>query len=779
MIPPQLQKPEFRFLLLKKKDKRPVEVEWQNKNNYKFDNPKLINHINSGGNYGIIGGFGNLILIDADSEEINNKCKLLPETFKVKTGSPDHNKNHYYFISDKEMKPIRLSRVKVGDIGDIRSTSQYVVAPNSTHPSGLKYKVANDIQINSVTENFVKSIFKDYFNLFLSSAAETKNKKDFKIDTTKRLSEFTKNCKIPDYVLNNELPKNISKNWKLFPYVIDVLNARDVSDNLYEKLAEKQNHDIGAVKGWVKNAKEGTLAKTSCKKMREYLEHYTPELVEEICGECKLYKKIKEEREKENEEKLKEKLLEEHKNKLSENESINELLTNPKILELFNQEFEKKIVKEYESRKTIFMINNMCNVENLGKATDNLMLNAPTGIGKDHISEAVFEIFPEEEKEELIRTTPKVLAYTRNRKVDPKATWQKIRLRLEDVGNSVLNDDCFKVISSANSNKINKAKIVNKGAIEEIEIFGKPSITITIADANPREEMLRRFPICDLDEGINQTKEILKRQAEFAIKGKTIDYDPIFTDALRCLKRVKVKVPYAEELVKIFCPENAIVRTHFPRFLDYIKSSCSFHQYQRQQDEDEYYLAEKQDYDVARMMLIKTTTNILMIPLTQLLQKIMKVFEDNNLQNKSVDDLQDYEGVKKINIDIEWFRKKLNWLTSKGFLLRDSERRFKEDGKPIPKPVYVYSLNKMQKLEIPKWEEISSFTLVNKNTTNTTNTTNTRVIEVNELFVVKKHPTEAEKQQKNTKDTSKEEEVLDLYESHGLKKEAKKILEEI
>ncbi|GAF86620.1 unnamed protein product, partial [marine sediment metagenome] len=41
-------------------------------------------------------------------------------------------------------------------------------------------------------------------------------------------------------------------------------------------------------------AKEGMLAKTSCKKMRNYLEYYTPELVEEICGGCPLYEKLEE-----------------------------------------------------------------------------------------------------------------------------------------------------------------------------------------------------------------------------------------------------------------------------------------------------------------------------------------------------------------------------------------------------------------------------------------------------------------------------------------------------
>ncbi len=725
MIPKQLQNPEFRFILLRNRDKRPLEVEWQTKNNYSFDNPKLTKHISSNGNFGIIGGFGNLIILDADSKEIDDKCKLLPTTFKVKTGSPEVYKNHYFFITEEEMKPIRLSKEKVGDIGDIRSTGQYVVAPGSIHPSGGKYEVVEDNKINKVGEQFLKSIFKENMNLISSEEGKTKNRNDNKIDTKKRLSEFTKNCNVPDYVLNNKMPENISKNQKLFPYVIDVLNARDVSPKLYETLAEKQDHNIGAVKGWVKSAEEGTLAKTSCKKMMEYLEHYTPELVEDICGGCKLYKKIKEEREKKKEEELKEKLFEEHKEKIINDEGVQKLLRDEDFLEIIDKEFDKKIVREHKARKTIFMVENMSNVSNLGKATDNIMINAPSGVGKDHISEAIFEIFPEEEKEELIRTTPKVLAYTRNKEIDPEATWKKVKLRLEDVGNEVLNDDCFKVMSSANPNKTNQSKSVQKGKVIDILIDGKPSICITIANANPKEELLRRYPICNLDEGVDQTKEILKRQAKFAQIGKSADYDETITNALRCLKRIKVKVPFADKLVKIFCPENAIVRTHFPRFLDYIKSSCSLYQFQRKEDEEGYFIAEKQDYTIARMMLIKTTSNILMIPLTDLQKKIMGVFEENNLQKKSIDDLEEFEGIKKINIDTEWLRRQVKWLTSKGFLIKDTERRENEAGKIIAKPVHIFSYNKMQELIIPEWNEISSFTPNSKISKNSSVTSNT------------------------------------------------------
>lgn len=96
---------------------------------------------------------------------------------------------------------------------------------------------------------------------------------------------------------------------------------------------------------------------------------------------------------------------------------IDKYLKNPELLELIDKELNKKVVKENEARKVIFLIANMRNVENLNKGSDNLIVNALSGTGKDHVVGAVFDLIPSDEKEELIRTTPKVLAYTRNRKV--------------------------------------------------------------------------------------------------------------------------------------------------------------------------------------------------------------------------------------------------------------------------------------------------------------------------------------------------------------------------
>ena len=289
-IPKQLQNPEFRFLLLRPKGKEPLpQMKGWQKNNVPFNNPVLKYHLEEGGNYAIIGGYGNLVMIDGDSKEISDIAETLPPTFTVKTGSPEEYKKHYFFITDVQVKPIRFSKVKMGDLGDVRSVGQYVVAPNSIHPSGNAYKVLKDLPIIKISEARIREVFQDYID-----KTDNTKFKEYPVETKLRNSRFIRECNVPDYCINNKLPGGTSKNWKLFPYLVDILHNREVSLEVYKNLISKQDHNPGAIRGWIKKAREGKLAKTSCKKMREYLEKFHPKQINKICGDCPLYKKIKE-----------------------------------------------------------------------------------------------------------------------------------------------------------------------------------------------------------------------------------------------------------------------------------------------------------------------------------------------------------------------------------------------------------------------------------------------------------------------------------------------------
>ena len=129
-IPKQLQKPEFRFVLLLSKDKIPFEPNWQN-NGYRFDDKDLLNHLRNGGNYGIIGGYGKLIIIDIDDKELADNLSKKVNTYSVRTGSGG---KHFYMISDwKDNKVLKDKK------GEIRAMNYQVVGPTCIHPNGNTY----------------------------------------------------------------------------------------------------------------------------------------------------------------------------------------------------------------------------------------------------------------------------------------------------------------------------------------------------------------------------------------------------------------------------------------------------------------------------------------------------------------------------------------------------------------------------------------------------------------------------------------------------------------
>jgi len=156
MIPEQLQNPNFKFIKIKQKDKIPVESNWQSTANYGFDSLILKQWLQRGGNYGIVCGYGKLVVIDADKPEVVEAIeKLLPDTYKVKTGREG---THFYYICNDLDKPIRLSSGDaLGDVGDVQWTGKQVIAPNSTHPNGKKYTPLNDNSIAEVTAEQIKT----------------------------------------------------------------------------------------------------------------------------------------------------------------------------------------------------------------------------------------------------------------------------------------------------------------------------------------------------------------------------------------------------------------------------------------------------------------------------------------------------------------------------------------------------------------------------------------------------------------------------------------------
>jgi len=387
---------------------------------------------------------------------------------------------------------------------------------------------------------------------------------------------------------------------------------------------------------------------------------------------------------------------------MNNNKSIpEEILVLLKDKDFFNnliKELDKKIVKEEDTKRTLLLIclGGKLTI-NAQPTSSNIMINDNSGSGKDYVIRNILDILPQNEIIRRKRISEKVFTYWHNAKYEPNWTWDGKIFYNEDISNSVLNSDVFKVMSS--SDGINESTIIINQTPQEIITKGKPVIIITIASALPNNELLRRFPSCNLDTTEEQTKLILKNKAKYHELGIKPEYDPSLKLSLKYLKRVKVKVLYASKLVNVLSSKNITIRTHFDRFIDYIKCSCAINQYQRKTDDEGYYLATKEDYENARVALIKTTSNIFCITLTKNQKKILDILNSLQIKFYSISDLE-----KQITfISDRWLRNELQRLVELGFLIMDYEKRLNSD-----RPLKVYKIIQLDTINIPTWDNIQN-----------------------------------------------------------------------
>jgi len=181
VIPPQLSIDGFRFILLKQKDKPAIEKDWNKDKNYKFDDPKLLEHIRRGGNYGVIPSSDNLCIVDADDYERLNQLgtiDIFSNTFTVRTGNPDAERYHYYFrcegIGDVKKIPFYDPVISKKHLGEIfcPGCSAYVLGPGCIHPSGRVYQIVNDVPIQSIS---VETLDKEFFSKIKSRRTKEDN----------------------------------------------------------------------------------------------------------------------------------------------------------------------------------------------------------------------------------------------------------------------------------------------------------------------------------------------------------------------------------------------------------------------------------------------------------------------------------------------------------------------------------------------------------------------------------------------------------------------------
>jgi hypothetical protein len=162
-IPPQLQRAAFRFILVRAREKIPLERKWTTQNNYSFDDPKLTEWLEHGGNYGICSGPENLVVVDSDHSLLAERSeKCLGPTFRILSGSG--RGFHDYFIVDG-MKRKEIFERDGKHMGEAQFVGQMVVGPSSVHPSGNIYRITNDTAIKKVSAIAFRAAFRDFLQV--------------------------------------------------------------------------------------------------------------------------------------------------------------------------------------------------------------------------------------------------------------------------------------------------------------------------------------------------------------------------------------------------------------------------------------------------------------------------------------------------------------------------------------------------------------------------------------------------------------------------------------
>lgn len=416
-------------------------------------------------------------------------------------------------------------------------------------------------------------------------------------------------------------------------------------------------------------------------------------------------KQIEEGREKS----LREKLLKAEKLERECEKRTPEILNNPKLLINIINEVQKEVAGEEDTITAEIIIATTRLVKDAIPESKNLFLSDITGIGKDHTTEKTLEvIIPKPNHLHVTKMSNESFTYWHAN--EPGWNWDDKLIHFEDITQSLLNTSTFKVMASGGSNAV----VVKDQKTIEIPINGKPVMILTSHHVNPEDEALRRFPIGGCDETKEQTTRIFEKISKKYTKRNENEPDIIFRYAVKNLKPYSVVIPYAE-LIQYFFPKDILMRTHFHRFLNYICASAVLHQDQREKTENNELITTPDDYMIARMVLIYTTSNPKMIPMSKEYRDLLDILKEN-INPMTVDDL-----FQKCAHSKKWLYEHLPQLVNTGLIVKGSI--FQENAN---KTVVTYQYDPTENVQaIPTWQGIGN--KIEKVVEKTENTEKTKI----------------------------------------------------
>ncbi len=135
------------------------EKDWQNTGNYSYSEIK--GHISKSGNYGVVGGHNDLLIIDIDKKsprfkEALERMKNLPPTFCVKSARGGF---HFYYFSDGEI----VNKNLVEGAGEIRADRRMVIGAGSKVDGKQAYFIEKEIPLAKLKQSELDDVFSDWY----------------------------------------------------------------------------------------------------------------------------------------------------------------------------------------------------------------------------------------------------------------------------------------------------------------------------------------------------------------------------------------------------------------------------------------------------------------------------------------------------------------------------------------------------------------------------------------------------------------------------------------
>lgn len=385
-------------------------------------------------------------------------------------------------------------------------------------------------------------------------------------------------------------------------------------------------------------------------------------------------------------------------------------MNDPDLLIDTIKEIQKEVAGEEDTIIALIIVSTTRLLKGALPESKNLFLSDKTGIGKDWVTKKTLEvIIPEENLCHVTKMSNEAFTYWHNPKFEREWTWDDKVIHFEDINQSLLNTSTFKVMSSGGSSAV----VVKEQRTIEIPINGKPCMILTSHHANPEDEALRRFPIGSLNDTEEQTKKVKEKITKKYIdkKEETIDY--ILRSAVQSLEVSDVIIPFVE-IIQDFFPNDILMRTHYQRFLNYICASAIFHQNQREKIDDGKLIATPDDYMIARMVLIYTTSNPKMIPMSKEYREVIELIQKNP-EELTINELFLHPN---FNHSKMWLYRNLPKLCSTGIIAKGKKYDDKSN-----KDVDAYYFADLNARALPTWNEIID--KIEVKTVNTVKTENT------------------------------------------------------